>query len=125
MKKLLLSLAVMAFGFSVTNAEEITIFSAENQAELKWNSETDGYSTEVTVNNQTFKIETHKGSYNSNLIQPTDQIRVYKGSTITVSSETFEFKSIVLNRQSAKVGLKNTMQPAKLLQLHQKLRQSL
>lgn len=109
MKKLLLSLAVMAFGFSVTNAEEITIFSAENQAELKWNSETDGYSTEVTVNNQTFKIETHKGSYNSNLIQPTDQIRVYKGSTITVSSETFEFKSIVLTSSGGNYGNEQTV----------------
>lgn len=109
MKKLLLSLAVLALSFSAAQAEQYTIFSSENQASLTWDGGNDGYTTEVKVGEKNFKIETKKSKSTNNLIKPGDHIRVYKNADITISSTDFEFKTVVLTSTGGSYGGEQTV----------------
>ena len=96
MKKFLLSLAVLALGATAMNAKDYNIFSYENQADLEWTGDANGYTTTVTVDGKTFTITTAKAKSTTNLIEPGDQIRVYKNSDFTISSDDVTFNKVAL-----------------------------
>lgn len=104
MKKLLLSLAVMAFSANVINATEYVLFSADNYNNLEWTGGNSGYKTTVTVDGKTFTLETQKSKSTSNLIKPGDQIRVYKNADFVISSNDFKFKQVTLTGMSNYAG---------------------
>jgi hypothetical protein len=109
MKKLLLSFAVIAAGFTAANAEQYTIFGADNQASLDWKGDANGYTTTVTVGGKNFTISTVKAKSTTNLIQPGDQIRVYKNADIVISSSDFDFKTVVLTSTGGNYGNEQTV----------------
>lgn len=109
MKKLLLSLAVLAAGFTAANAEQYTIFSADNQASLNWTGDANGFTTNVTVGGKNFTITTAKSKSTTNLIKPGDQIRVYKNSDITITSTDFDFTTVVLTSTGGNYGNEQTV----------------
>ena len=78
MKKLLLSIAVAAVGVMGANAEQYTIFGADNYASLEWTGDANGFETTVKAGEKTFTIKTIKHESSTALIKPGDQIRVYK-----------------------------------------------
>lgn len=110
MKKLLLSLAVMAMGFTAANAEEYTIFSADNYGSWAFEGGNDGYTATLNVGGKDFTITTAKSASTTNLIKPGDQIRVYKNSDITISSKDFQFKSVVITATGANYGNAQTVE---------------
>ena len=101
MKKLLLSLAVLALGANLMSAADYVLFSSANYSTLTWTGDKDGYTTEVTVDGKKFTIETKKSKSTSNLLQPGDQIRVYKSSDLIITSNDVVMKQVTLT------GMKN------------------
>ncbi|MBD5303421.1 MAG: hypothetical protein HDS18_01540 [Bacteroides sp.] len=101
MKKLLLSLAVLALGANLMSAADYVLFSSANYSTLTWTGDKDGYTTEVTVDGKKFTIETKKSKSTSNLLQPGDQIRVYKNSDLIITSNDVVMKQVTLT------GMKN------------------
>lgn len=101
MKKLLLSLAVLALGANLMSAADYVLFSSANYSSLTWTGDKDGYTTEVTVDGKKFTIETKKSKSTSNLLQPGDQIRVYKSSDLIITSNDVVMKQVTLT------GMKN------------------
>ncbi|MDE6071427.1 MAG: hypothetical protein K2G53_02610 [Muribaculaceae bacterium] len=96
MKKLLLSLAVLALGANLMSAADYVLFSSANYSTLTWTGDKDGYTTEVTVDGKKFTIETKKSKSTTNLIQPGDQIRVYKSSDLIITSNDVVMKQVTL-----------------------------
>lgn len=96
MKKLLLSLAVLALGANLMSAADYVLFSSANYSTLSWTGDKDGYTTEVTVDGKKFTIETKKSKSTSNLLQPGDQIRVYKSSDLIITSNDVVMKQVTL-----------------------------
>lgn len=96
MKKLLLSLAVLALGANLMSAADYVLFSSANYSTLTWTGDKDGYTTEVTVDGKKFTIETKKSKSTTNLIQPGDQIRVYKGSDLIITTNDVVMKQVTL-----------------------------
>ena len=96
MKKLLLSLAVLALGANLMSAADYVLFSSANYSTLTWTGDKDGYTTEVTVDGKKFTIETKKSKSTSNLLQPGDQIRVYKSSDLIITSNDVVMKQVTL-----------------------------
>lgn len=110
MKKTLLTLAVMALGLTSVNAEEYTIFNADNYKSWAFDGGADGYSATLKVDGKEFTITTAKSKSTSNLVKPGDQIRVYKNSDITISSKDFQFKTVAITATETKYGNAQTVE---------------
>lgn len=100
MKKLLLSLAVVAFGSNLMCATDYVLFSKDNYASLEWTGDANGYKTTVTVNNKTFTVETIKNKA-SNLVKPGEQIRVYKNAQLVITSDDVVMKQVTLTASAS------------------------
>lgn len=109
MKKFLLSLAVIAAGFTTANAEQYTIFSSDNYASWDFTGDASGYTASNTVDGKNFTITTAKSKSTSNLVKPGDQIRVYKNSEITISSSDFKFTNVVITATALSYGKEQTV----------------
>ena len=109
MKKLLLSIAVAAVGVMGANAEQYTIFGADNYASLEWTGDANGFETTVKAGEKTFTIKTIKHESSTALIKPGDQIRVYKKAQIVISSADFDFKNVILSSQGGNYGGEQTV----------------
>lgn len=99
MKKFLLSLAVLALGANIMNAADYVIFKAPEDSAWTVDAANQGYTNSVTVDGKSFTLATAKGSSNTALRDPSTEsysMRVYKGSTLTISSADVDMKSIVL-----------------------------
>lgn len=97
MKKLLLSLAVLALGVNAMNAADYNIYTAPEGS--AWIASGDGFTKTVTVEGKSFTITTAKAGSSTALRDPgTEQysMRVYKNSTLTIESQDVNMKSIVL-----------------------------
>lgn len=108
MKKLLLSLAVLAIGLISASAKEYTLFSADNYQSWAFEGGADGYTATLTVDGEEFTITTAKSKSTSNLVKPGDQIRVYKNADITISSKNFKFTNVVLTASATNYGGEQT-----------------
>ena len=96
MKKFLLSLAAVACAASMS-ATSYTVFDID--APGNWTGDADGWKITTTVGGKTFNLETKKASSSTALISPvanTFAWRVYKGSTVTISSSDVTMKQIVI-----------------------------
>ncbi len=79
MKKLLLTLAIVALGVSSMNADEITINTTNATI---WTQEGDNYTTEGG-----FKVTIAKANSSNPLVAPdADAARIYQGATLTVAA---------------------------------------
>lgn len=108
MKKLLLSLSILALGVSAAAAKDYVLFGNGAEAPI-WSGDSDGYTTTVTVDGQKFTITTAKAESTSNLAEPGDQIRVYKSSSFTITAESLDMKQIVLGSQGGNYGGEQTI----------------
>lgn len=110
MKKILLSLALVAFGLTSANAEQYTIFSADNYGSWAFEGGNDGYTATLNVGGKDFTITTAKNESSTDSKKPTDQIRVYKSSNITISAKDFNFKYVVITATETKYGNAQTVE---------------
>ena len=94
MKKLLLSLAVVALGMSSAAAKDYTLFNVPS--DLTWTPAGTGFTATATVDGATFTLTTDKAESTSNLVEPAAQLRVYKNSTLTIASEGATMKQMTL-----------------------------
>lgn len=103
MKKLLLTLAGAVLGFIGASAASYDVFTSGSET---WTGDADGYTTSVTVDGKHFTLVTDKASSTTNLVNPGSnpdkEIRIYKSSTLTISSTDFEFNTVVLTATAAK-----------------------
>ena len=103
MKKLLLTLAVAVLGFAGASAASYDVFTSETES---WTGDANGYTSTVTVDGKNFTLTTAKAASTTNLVNPstnTDkEIRIYKGSTLTIASSDFEFTNVVLTATGSK-----------------------
>lgn len=98
MKKGLLTLAAMAFAAASMTAASYTVFDSSSM-KGDWTAQGTGFATTVTVDGKKFVISTDKGSSTTALRNPgTEQYawRVYKNSSFTIQSESFDMKTIVI-----------------------------
>ncbi len=102
-------MAFLAGGIALAGATDYVLFDG-NGGSLGFTGDKNGWSTEVTVDGKTFKIETIKAESTSNLVVPTGQIRVYKSSKITISSSDVAMKQITLTASESKYN--NAMTPS-------------
>ena len=103
MKKLLLSLAVAALAAGSALATTYKLFPGEN---LTWDGGTSGYTTTTVVEGKTFTIEIAKAKSTTNAAEPSaDMIKVYKSSTITISSTDVDMKQVALKSSGGKYGM--------------------
>lgn len=95
MKKFLLSLAAVACAASMS-ATSYSLYSASSRGE--WTQDGTSFVTEVNAGGKTFKITYAKGSYNNNLVSPSDNVswRCYKGSEVTIESSDVTIKTFVV-----------------------------
>lgn len=96
MKKLLLSLAAVAFAASL-NAASYEVFNIENPGE--WTATDTGYTQTMNVNGKSFTITSSKDASTNALKAPNDNKyswRVYKGSSFTISSADIDMKQVVI-----------------------------
>ena len=101
MKKLLLTIAAVAVNAVMAYATDYLLFDG-NGKDLGFKGDGKGWSTEVTVNGKTFKIETAKANGTNNLTKPASEIRVYKSSQITISSTDVAIKQVTLTSSGSK-----------------------
>lgn len=94
----------MAIGLTSVNAEEYTIYSADNASSWAFEGDANGWNASLKVGEKNFTITTAKKESSTDLMKPGDQIRVYKKSDITISSSDFKFKSVVITAQGANYG---------------------
>ncbi len=107
MKKLLLSLAVAALAAGSALATTYKLFPGEN---LTWDGGTSGYTTTTVVEGKTFTIEIAKAKSTTNAAEPSaDMIKVYKSSTITISSTDVDMKQVALKSSGGKYGNAQTV----------------
>ncbi|MDE6040496.1 MAG: hypothetical protein K2F99_02860, partial [Muribaculaceae bacterium] len=103
MKKLLLSLAVAVMGAFATSAATYEIYAG---GEETWTAAGDGFTTTVTVDGKSFTLTTAKASSTTALVNPgtnkDKEIRVYKGSDLTISSSDFAFTNVLMTATEAK-----------------------
>lgn len=107
MKKILLSLAVLALGANVMNAEEYTVYDVENAKEWTVNSATNGFKNDIVVNGKSFTLVTDKAGSTTALRNPgTEQysMRVYKGSKLSIESSDLTMKSVVITYDNTSSG---------------------
>lgn len=96
MKKFLLSLGFIA-GALVSNATVYTVFEAPFGEE--WAGDGKGYSTTVTVDGKSFELSSSKDASTTNLLNPGTadySWRIYKSSSITISSNDVVMKGVRL-----------------------------
>lgn len=99
MKKFLLSLAVLALGANVMNAESYTLFPGSG---LTWEKVNKDYTCNLTVDGKNFTIKVVYGT-GTDLVEPSeDMIKVYKGSSITVESSDVTFKQVEITGSASK-----------------------
>lgn len=92
MRKLLLSLFAVVTAVCMTNAAEVTLLT--NSGASTWEGDEQGYSTVLDG----FTISYTKGGTNNAVAPSADHIRVYKGATFTVKSNSAEtITGIILN----------------------------
>lgn len=104
MKKLLLSLAAVACAASMS-AASYTVFDISNPG--SWSGDANGWTNTVTVGGKTFKLESKKADSTTDLISPvanTYAWRVYKGSTVTITSDDLTMKQIVITYDDYESG---------------------
>lgn len=104
MKKLLLSLVAAGFAASMS-AASYTVFDIANPG--TWNGDGEGWTNTVTVGGKTFNLESKKADSTTALISPVANSfawRVYKGSTVTITSSDVTMKQIVITYDDYESG---------------------
>lgn len=99
MKNLLLSLAVVAFGANVMNATDYIVYSAPEGSAWTTDAANKGFTKTVTVDGKSFTLATAQAASTTALRDPGTEsysMRVYKYSTLTITSADVDMKSIVL-----------------------------
>ncbi len=111
MKKLLLSLVMLAFGANLMSATDYVLFSKDNYSTLEWTGDANGWKTTVKVNNKTFTIESKKSKSTTNLVKPTDLIKVYKSSDLIISSTDVTMKQVTITGTSGYAAEQSVSSP--------------
>lgn len=106
MKKLLLSIAIVATGFSMATAKDYVLLG-DGAPELTWAATETGFQTTATVDGATFTLTMDKAESTNTLLDPSttsNVIRVYKKSKFTVTSAGMSMKQITLTGTSNYAG---------------------
>lgn len=111
MKKFLLSMAIVAAGFSMATAKDYVILG-DGASALTWTATETGFQATATVDDATFLLAMDQAESSSTPLDPattSNVIRVYKNSKFTITSEGMVMKQISLTAEGSKYAGEQTI----------------